>query len=332
MDTTRRGLIGASVGTLAVSGLPACDNLVVTEEPDFSAGIVPITPTEDFYEYECCGVPSEVTAASWNCVIRDRGVDVATIDTAWVEAQTPVEFEHTLQCIGSSPRNLSISNALWGGLPLKDILTSLGVTVDPSIVGIRLLGWDSYDAYIPSSDLEDAPVSLVWRINGEPLPPEHGYPARLIVPGRYGVKNLKWPQAIELLDAPFVDYWTTRGWDQDAVYKANGFILAPVYGAAVKSGDLLTFLGTSYAGKDPVVRVEITFDAFKTVVDCELDYSPGPNRWTLWRYDWTVGERGSYTAQIRVTTLGGVVSSEDPLGTEPYAGYDGGAAVTVDVT
>ncbi len=327
MDTTRRSML---VGSAAV-GVTACETVVLTDEPSYGAGIPEITPTEDFYVYSCCGVP-DVTAETWMCVVRDRGADVATIDADWLAAQQFEEIEHTLQCIGSSPRNPSISNALWEGLLLSDVFALLGVTVDPTITGIRLLGYDGYDAVIPVSDIADAPLRLVWRMNGEPLTLQHGFPARLLVPGRYGVKNVKWLQAIELLDEPFQDYWTGRGWDPDAVYRANGFILGPLFGTSVSVGATENFVGTAYAGKDPVVRVEITFDGFATTEDCVLDYAPGANRWALWHFPWTPTAAGNYTAQIRVTTASGAVSDADPLGTDPLGGYDGGAAIELDVT
>lgn len=329
MDTTRRELLAGTVAG-AVAG-SACDEVVLTDEPSFAAGIPEITPTEDFYVYSCCGMP-DIVEAAWTCVVRDRGEDRGIIDPAFLAAQEPEEIEHTLQCIGSSPRNPSISNALWEGLLLSDVLERLGIAVDPTITGIRLLGYDGYDAVIPASDLHDAPLRLVWRMNGAPLTPEHGFPARLLVPGRYGVKNVKWLQAIELLDAPFVDFWTTRGWDPDAVYRPNGFILGPAFGTTAPLGRTTLFVGTAYAGKDPVARVEITFDGFATTEDCILDYAPGANRWTLWHFPWTPRSAGRVTAQIRVTTESGAVSSENPSGTDPLGGYDGGAAIELDVT
>ncbi len=324
MDATRRSLIVGS----AAAGMTACDQVVLTDEPSYGAGIPEITPTEDFYVYSCCGVPA-VTAETWTCTVRDRGADVATIDSAWLAAQQYEEIEHTLQCIGSSPRNPAISNALWEGLLLSDVLALLGVAVDPTITGIRLLGYDGYDAVIPVSDLTDAPLRLVWRMNGAPLTLEHGFPARLLVPGRYGVKNVKWLQEIELLDEPYEDYWTGRGWDPDAAYKANGFILGPLFGTSVKSGTTENFVGTAVSSQS---SASYTFDGFATTEDCVLDYAPGANRWTLWHFPWTPTAAGTYTAQIRVTTASGVVSNADPFGSDPLAGYDGGAALEVDVT
>jgi hypothetical protein len=321
MDVSRRRVLAS--GTALAAG---CDAVILDQVPD--ASIDPITSNEDFYVYACCG-GADPDPATWACEIRDRDTPVGTIDVAWLEAHTPVEFEHTLQCIGSSTRNLAISNAVFGGLPLLDVLAELGVAVDPSIVQLHLTGEDDYDAAVPIEVLAD--TFLVWRMNGETLPVDHGFPARLIIRGRYGVKNVKWLRSIALLAEPVVDFWTERGWDAEAVYKACGFILSPAYGAAANAGEPVTFVGMAYAGQDPVVSVDITFDGFRTTQPCTLDYAPGANRWALWSFVWTPLVEGLVTAQIEVTTASGAKSSRNAAGTNFWAGYDGGMAVDITV-
>jgi hypothetical protein len=322
MTLSRRALLGS--GTALATG---CDVVAIDDQP-LADAIDPITSNADFYVYSCCG-GADPALDTWACEILDRDVSVGTIDAAWLAAHTPETFEHTLQCIGSGPRNLAISNAVFGGMRFADVLAELGVAVDPSIVQLHLIGYDEYDAGMPASDI--AKAWLVWEMNGEPLPVDHGFPARLIIPGRYGVKNVKWLHRIELLDETLVDFWTERGWDAEAAYKCNGFILAPIYGAQASVGESVAFYGMAYAGEDPVTSVEITFDGFTTTEPCNLDYAPGANRWVLWSFSWTPARTGITTAQIRVRTAGGAVSNENPAGTDPLAGYDGGMAVDIEV-
>jgi DMSO/TMAO reductase YedYZ molybdopterin-dependent catalytic subunit len=329
---SRRDLLAAASAAAA-----ACDQVIVDETPDFDlnttsdgSGIAHVTATDDFYVYYCCTEPP-ITAESWSLTIRDRGVDLVTLDADWLAAQVPRDLELTLECIGSSTRSQLISNARWRGRKLVDIFADLGIAIDPSIVGIRLVGWDDYDAVIPIEDLEGAPIWAVWEMNGEPLTAEHGFPTRLLVPGRYGVKNVKWIQAIELHSEEVTDFWTTRGWSEAAVYKANGYILAPAFGAQYPSGEKIKFVGTGFAGKDPVVRVEISWDGWKTSDECALDYAPGANVWALWYYVWDPPSDGTFQVQIRVTTASGAQSGLNPFGTNPLAGYDGGQSVEIEV-
>jgi len=321
MTVSRRTLL-ASSPAVAVG----CDSVVLDEQPD--AFIEPITSNEDFYVYSCCG-GADPDPATWALEIRDRDALAGTIDANWLASHPAEAFEHTLQCIGSGPRNLAISNAIFGGMRLADVLAELGVTVDPSIVQLYLVGVDDYDAGVPSSDIDK--TWLVWEMNGVPLPVEHGFPARLIILGRFGVKNVKWIKAISLLSEPVVDYWTEKGWSEDAPYVPSAFILSPSFGATAAVGTPLTLVGMAYAGEDPVTSVEITFDGFRTTVPCVLDYAPGANRWVLWSYVWTPSGTGAQDIQVRATTESGAVTSEDPSGTGMLDGYDGGMLVELIV-
>ena len=188
IDLSRRHLL--FLGTAVV---PACDRLVLPPE-DFLDEIAPITPTDEFYRYSHAGRPM-FDIATWTCDFEDRGSVVASIDASFFEGRAPVEFEHTLQCIGSGPRLQNISNAIFGGMPFDELLDELGIAVDASIVELGFEGADGYHDSFPIEDL-DKPVWLVWEINGEPLPEGNGAPCRLIVPGRYGIKNVKWPSRL----------------------------------------------------------------------------------------------------------------------------------------
>lgn len=309
--------------------LPGCDRLVLPPG-EFLESIPPITPTEDFYRYSYSG-PPDVDVGTWSCAVEDRGEVVATFDLATLEAYAPVEVEHTLQCIGSGPRLQNIDNAVFSGIPLADLLADLGVVIDPSIVELGFEGLDGYHDSFPIGDLE-RPVWIVWEINGEALPRANGMPCRLLVPGRYGIKNVKWPARLFLTDEPYTGYWQERSWDKDGSYKPNAFVRSPPNLATVVRGETTALIGTAYAGDDPVERVEVTFDEGITWQDCELDYAPGANIWALWRFDWTPDVRGRIRVRTRVTTASGAQSVEDPAGTDRLAGYDGGMEIELVVT
>lgn len=323
-DLTRRRVLLMG----GAAALPACDTLVLPPG-EFLTEISPITPTSEFYRYSYSGRPT-FDLETWSCGIEDRGTEVARFDRSELFSRTPIEFEHTLQCIGSGPRLQSISNAVFGGVPLADLLEDLGVTIDPSIVELGFEGLDGYHDSFPIEDLEQ-PVWLVWEINGEPLPDGNGAPCRLIVPGRYGIKNVKWPSRLFLTDEPYTGYWQERSWDKDGTYKPNAFIRSPPNLSTVSRGEAVILVGTAYAGTDPIVRVEVTLDDGETWADAEIDYAPGANIWTLWRYEWTPEQRGRQRIRTRVTTEAGEMSGDDPAGSDRLSGYDGGMEVELNV-
>lgn len=312
----------------AFAGLAACDRLVLPEGAPAAPGeeLDPITPNADFYVTSCCGTP-EIDRDSWSMAIQVGGETRATIDLAWLEARDAREREHTLQCIGSSPAYPLISNAVWEGLPLTEILDALGVEVPESAVEIVITGADGYSTSIPVGDLA-SPVWLVWRMNGERLPEEHGTTVRMLTPGRYGTKNPKWITAIDLVDEPHLGYWETFGWSNDATYNTNGMVLTPIDATTFPPG-AVRVLGTAFAGRDPIARVEVRVDDGEWR-DATITYPGGPDVWTLWAYDWDA-PAGDHTVRVRVTTASGATDSGDPDGTDRLEGYDGGMEIRVTV-
>ena len=328
---TRRDLL---TGAGAAVALVSCDRLDVPEGTDTALPgpgdvLDPISSNDDFYVTSCCGTP-EIDRTAWTLVIEDdvAGERVATLDLAALEAMAAREREHTLECIGGNPNNRAIGNAIWTGLPLVEILDALGVTVPPSAVEIVFTGADDYQTSIPIADL-DKPIWLVWKMNGEPLPDRHGAPARILTPGRYGTKNPKWVTGIRFVREPFLGFWESRGWSNSAEYRANTFFLSPPASAVLTAGPV-RFLGTAFAGSDPIARVEVSANGGERWEDAEITYQNGPDVWTLWAFDWDA-VAGDYEIQVRATTESGKQSSPEPDGTDPWGGYDGSMRIDVSV-
>ena len=320
-------------GLAAGGALVACDDtrfgVSKDTQPDTGVenleSIPAITPNEDFYVTSCCGTP-EIDGAAWSCLVRDGETELASFDLAWLEAQTPRDKEHTLECIGAGPYNLAISNAVWTGLPLSELLAALGVSVPAGAIEIVFTSEDGYSTSLPVADL-DLPIWLVWRMNGEPLPAQHGSPARLLVPGRYGMKNPKWIVEIAFSPEPYTGYWEGYGWSQTAEYKANALIRAPERNETVLAGPVRA-QGTAYAGSDPVVAVQVQVDDGDWV-DAALDYNPGADIWTLWHLDLEL-PAGDHTITARCQTASGAASLDTTEGTEGLEGYDGSMRVSVE--
>jgi DMSO/TMAO reductase YedYZ molybdopterin-dependent catalytic subunit len=327
---SRRSLLqhGASGAGLVLAGLPGCDRLVL---PESAEALEPVLSNADFFVTSCCGTP-QVDRASWRLSVVDRTSGQAAV-RAEVDLATLLDLparqkEHTLQCIGSGPSNQAIGNAVWTGLPLPELLALLGVDVPPGALWLKMTGADDYADAVPIEDL-DRPMWLVWGMNGELLPEDHGTTVRILAPGRYGIKNPKWLVELAFIDEPFTGYWEERGWSDDATYRANALIVAPAQGGLVEAGPA-RILGTAFAGGQDIATVEVSLDGGQTWTPAELTYQNGPDVWTLWSFDWQATE-GEWTIQARATTEGGEQSAADPDGTDRLGGYDGSMQITVTV-
>ncbi len=315
----------ASEGALDVAAADASVDAAVWPNP-----IAAITSNADHYVTSCCEIPL-IDPSSWTINLLDVGAPLGTIDWAFLTSLTAKNLEHTLQCISAGPDNLSISNAIWTGLPLKELMIARGIAIPSQRITLKIGAQDGYTTDLPVSDLE-APLWLMWKMNGEPIPAEHGFPARLVIPGRYGMKNCKWLTQIEFLDQPFLGQWEKTGWSDQAVYKANALILHPVLDQKLLNNQVFRIAGSAYAGADPVVAVAVRVDdgAWQQAV---LDYAPGANRWVLWHLDWSAAGLGVHKVQARCTTAAGLISDDnaDPMDELSGQGYGGSMSVLFKV-
>jgi hypothetical protein len=169
---------------------------------------------------------------------------------------------------------------------------------------------------------------LAYQMNGAPLPDKHGFPLRLLSPGKYGVKHPKWIIEILLLPDEKLGYWQLRGWTQEARMNTSVRIDVPSRDAA--AGDIL-IEGISFAGDRGISRVEVSTDGGKNWSDAALQPPLGPYTWVLWQYDWKSARAGETVLVARATDGEGVLQTDGV--TQPFP--DGAASyhrVKIDVT
>lgn len=284
------------------------------------------------------GAPGEVDAATWTCSVTHEGAALGRFDLAALEALSAREREHTLQCVESRPGFLAMDNAVWTGLPLVDVLAAAGIA-PPETAWMVFQCADTYSVGIPTADLTEGPLWLVWGMNGETLPMKHGFPARVLTPGRYGWLNPKQITGIEFTDSPYAPPWMDSllaQYEQQGItfdmatsmeYQVQSLLVQPTAMEAV--GGKVFVLGKAYAGTDPVVSVEVSTDAGATWSEAELTYAPGADIWALWRFVWEPETAGSYTLMTRATTAAGR-SCEPGLPADRIP-WPGGMAVEVVV-
>ena len=173
-------------------------------------------------------------------------------------------------------------------------------------------GGEGYTDSIPFDIAMDGTVFLAYRMNGVPLPREHGFPLRAVVPGIYGMKNVKWVQKVELVDHDYKGYWEAKGWSDTAEILTLSQILMPMTGQEMVAGTHVIG-GIAYAGRRGVAKVELSLDGGKTWNPVELKPPLSKFAWVIWRYEWKANEKGNFRLQVRATDKKGKVQESGSL-------------------
>jgi DMSO/TMAO reductase YedYZ molybdopterin-dependent catalytic subunit len=190
---------------------------------------------------------------------------------------------------------------------------------------VRFHGVDNYTDTIPLEKAMDPATLLAYEMNGEPLPDRHGYPLRVIVPGYFGEKHVKWLTRIELTTADAKGFYEDQGWGPDFITPTRSRIDVPDHESwfsLAKLAGPIEVKGIAYGGDRGISRVELSFDDGKTWTDGEIYYSGGNLAWSLWKAHWTPSTPGDYVLVVRATDSRGKVQVWEP-GRSPFSGVTG---------
>jgi DMSO/TMAO reductase YedYZ molybdopterin-dependent catalytic subunit len=267
-----------------------------------------ITSVADFYHVSKNISDPVVDGASWSLTIDGMVAKPLSFSYEDIVARAKTQNITTLSCISNELNGDLAGTAEWTGLPLRELLEEAGV--DPKAIDIVFRAADGYDDSIPLAQAMHPTTLLVTGMNGEPLPPDHGFPARLIVPPIYGMKNVKWVERIEAVDHDYQGYWQTRGWSDPAPYQIWGRIDTPDLGEQIPAGPAIA-AGVAAAGNRGIFRVEISVDEGATWADATLEPSINPDfTWVRWVFPF---EATSAAANIlmRATDGEGNVAPEE---------------------
>ena len=344
------GFLGAAVvagalGHLLVdrqhpSGAPVSANLPVPAEvvPPLTPaeslpapGITPLViPNGQFYRIDTELLVPQVDASSWQ--LRVTGMVDHPLTFTYQELLTLPLFEQyvTLECVSNVVGGNLIGNTLWTGVHLKQVLAEAGVQAGATqIVGRSV---DGFTVGFPTAwalDPAREPMIAVG-MNRVPLPAEHGYPARLIVPGLFGyVSATKWLSEIELTTREAFDaYWVRLGWAKDGPILTGSRIDHPADGASLAAG-AIEIDGLAWAPDRGVQRVEVRVDAGPWQA-AMLSRAISEATWVQWMLRWQATP-GTHTIEMRATDGTGAVQTATPGGPAP-AGATGYDQVQVSVT
>jgi DMSO/TMAO reductase YedYZ molybdopterin-dependent catalytic subunit len=327
---SRRAFLASAAGTVAAAALiPAWSEAGMLDRLFRRPAKLPspITPNDEFYVTSIGGTPA-IDLGQWSFRITGlvKHPLIVTYDDLLKRPQ--VSLISTLECIGNPVGGESIGTATWEGVNLNALLDDAGVDVKRA-VDLVLRGADGYSDSFPVTRAIQEDVLLVTRMNGVPLPPVHGFPARVIVPGIYGMKHVKWLTDLELVDRDYRGYWEQRGWSDEATVKVRSRIDLPAEGETV-GGQGITIRGIAFGGVHGIRSVELSTDGGTSFREAQLEPPLSKSSWVFWSYPWKLPSAGRYTLVVRATDRRGVRQSAEPAPAFPD-GAGGLHKVTVTV-
>ena len=307
----------------------------------------------------------DVDPAAWRLEVNGRVERPLTLTLDDLRARETVTVPVTMECAGNGraamdPRPVSqpwlteaVGTAAWTGTPLAPLLEEAGLAGDA--VEIVFTGLDrgveggvpqAYERSLTVDQALRSDALLAWGIGDAPLPPQHGFPLRLVVPGWYGMTNVKWLSRITAVDAPFTGYQQARGYRMRSSKDDPGTPITRILPRAlmrppgvpdfmtrrrfVPAGTPVALEGRAWSGHGEIVRVEVSTDGGATWTDAALGDAPGPHAWRAWSHTWDPPAPGDYELACRATDSAGHTQPD----TAPWnlGGYANNAVQRVPVT
>lgn len=298
-----------------------------------------LTPPGLHYVLVHYDIPWVAPGAPWPLTVRGLVRHPLALDVAELRLRHPSSCRVTMECAGNGrarlePRPVSqpwlveaVGTAEWTGVPLRDVLAE--AEVEPGAVEVVFTGADhgiergveqDYRRSLPLAEAARPEVLLAYEMNGAPLPPQHGHPLRLVVPGWYGMAQVKWLRDISVVGSPFagfqqaVAYRIRQGEDDPgepvtrmaprALLIPPGFPDFMTRARVLRPGAVLVE-GRAWSGYAPITHVELSADGGRSWTDAAVDAAGGhPWAWQSWQARWTAVP-GTHLLSARATDADG---------------------------
>jgi len=323
---------GATLGKLLAGGRAA--GVAPAEErwsamnplPNAGAQVEPaegtrpeFTPLDEHYRIDINATPPVVDGEQWRLRISglvDRPAELTLADLR--ERYEPTHQLITLACISNRIAGDLTSTTRWTGVSLGRLLQDVGLR--PEATHLRIRSVDGFDEVVALDVVRADPrLMLTYAWDGVPLPQQHGFPLRIYIPDRYGMKQPKWIESIEAIDQWEPGYWVRRGWDRDALMRATSVIDTIAVDMMIIQADPQSMTvpigGIAHAGARGISRVEVRMD--------DGPWQPALLReplsdttWVIWRYDWPF-QPGNHTFTVRCFERDGTPQIETPSSVRP---------------
>ena len=278
-----------------------------------------ITPTGELFIQSYGPAPS-IGLSTWNLVVDGQVENPLTLSYADLQAFPRIETARTLECIGNPAGGSLIGTPVWGGFEARLLWEQARIL--PEAVQAKCTAADGYETSVDMEWITQPGVLLADEVNGQPLPVEHGYPLRILMPGLYGQKMPKWIERIEFIGERFLGLWETRGWSDVASVKTNSIVLQP--GEEEIPAGATPVFGVAFAGLRRIQAVEVRVDDGEWM-PAELLQDESPWVWTQWSFSWDATP-GRHSIAVRATDETGFTQSTEghsPLASPFPAGTAG---------
>jgi DMSO/TMAO reductase YedYZ molybdopterin-dependent catalytic subunit len=297
-----------------------------------------VTPTDLFYRIDISPIIPSIDAGTWRLSIKGLVDNPMEITYDELKAMPSVEQFSTLSCVSNKVGGDLISNAIWKGVPLRNILEQAQIRPDAEYVVFRC--FDGYDVGIPLEiALEDGTI-LAYDMNRATLNPAHGYPLRAIVPNIYGMMNAKWITEIEVVDYVYEGFWQRKGWSNTARINTLSTIVIPG-NAALRTrfrgfmpassnlagssnnnstsssssipGRRAILGGIAFAGTRGISKVQVSIDSGATWIDATLKEPLSPYSWVMWASELNLPgqQEDEYRISVRAIDKAGNVQTSE---------------------
>lgn len=287
-----------------------------------------ITSNKEFYRIDTAISVPNIDVNSWRLKIGGFVANPLEFTYKELSARPVFELDDTISCVSNEVGGTLVGNARWLGVRLDDLIKE----AKPSSTADQIMGYssDGFSAGFPLAALDGRDAMIAIGMNGEPLPLEHGFPARIIVPGLYGyVSATKWLTYIELTRFDKKQgYWIPRGWSARAPIKTQSRIDTPQDGGTVKAGKI-AIAGVAWAPTRGITRVEVKVNN-NPWRDATLGPELAKTTWRQWWIDWAA-TAGQSTIAVRATDGTGVTQSNHIVPPAPN-GAEGWHTIKVTVS
>ncbi|HEX6488326.1 MAG TPA: molybdopterin-dependent oxidoreductase [Candidatus Dormibacteraeota bacterium] len=315
-DLMKVGVAGVSAAVLGVRLIPGWAQSVLHPAESGLGGISPeITPAGHFYVVSKNFQDPVLAADGWHLQVAGLVARPLTLDYQGLLRLPATTELVTMECISNDVGGDLISTGRFTGVSLRDLVQM----ADPQggATAVNFSANDGYTETLPLAVVTQSPEILVaYMLDEAPLPTQHGFPARILIPGRYGMKGPKWLERVELAASPRGGYWEDEGWDHDAVVKTTSRIDTPAGGALVHLQPVVVG-GVAFAGKRGISSVEVSFDGGHTWRAADVQPPLSAFTWNLWRTTWHPTAEGGYTLVVRARDGSGALQTPSGAGSFP---------------
>ena len=276
------------------------------------------TAVRDHYKIFIRSEPTVIDGETWTLPITglaDNPVNL-TLSEIMTRYEPRNEFV-TLSCISNRVGGPLIGTTHWTGASLKEILADVRPQGDA-----RYLQITSADGFFETVDMDlidsDERIMLAYNWDGKPIPFDHGFPLRIWLPDRYGMKQPKWITGIEVIGDYREGYWVERGWSEEALVRATSVVDTVAVDSLIEDGErkLVPIGGIAYAGARGISRVEVRIDDEANWHEADLRSPLSEVSWVIWRYDWPF-EEGGHEFHVRCVEADGTPQIEEENPTRP---------------